>query len=74
MAKYTIFPKTRQELAAAIHSEYDTNGLDADLNHIDTSAIKDMSYIFYASDFCGDISGWDVSNVTNMKGILQAVL
>lgn len=35
----------------------------ADLNFIDTSLIKDMSRLFKNSEFNGDISKWDVSNV-----------
>lgn len=31
------------------------------------SHIEDMSYLFAGSKFCGDISKWNVSSVTNMS-------
>ena len=41
-------------------------GDDGNFNWIDTSEITDMSELFKGSDFNGDISQWDVSNVTSM--------
>jgi hypothetical protein len=84
--KYKYYPKTTEELIEAIEKEvYDVQGtLDnpnwkADLNCIDTSRIRDMSWLFGSdslsyhsnplSKFNGDISGWNVSNVENMTGI-----
>ncbi|MGC6492195.1 MAG: BspA family leucine-rich repeat surface protein [Myxococcota bacterium] len=34
-----------------------------------TSDITDMSHVFQSNLFNGDISGWDVSSVTNMSGM-----
>jgi surface protein len=43
-------------------------GNDGNFNWIDTSKITSMTQLFYGdSDFNGDISLWDVSNVTNMS-------
>ena len=38
----------------------------ANLNWIDTSKMTSMISLFKNSEFNGDISDWDVSNVTNM--------
>ena len=64
--KYTLFPKTKEELKQMIKDEISKNGNECSLNHIDVSEIMDMSELFFTSEFNGDISQWDVSNVTNM--------
>ena len=69
----TLFPETKEELANMINKEIEQNGNRCDLNHIDTNKIKNMSFLFSKgakfglSNFNGDISQWDVSNVTDMK-------
>ena len=68
---YKYFPKTRSELKALIGNLIEENGIDVNLNDIDTSEITDMSYLFQTSDFCGDISEWNVSNVTDMSGMFS---
>jgi surface protein len=44
-------------------------GNSGNFNDIDTSSITDLSGLFLMSDFNGDISKWDVSNVTNMVDV-----
>ncbi len=41
------------------------------LSKLNTSEIIDMSYLFMYSRFNGDISRWDVSNVTNMENMFR---
>ena len=65
-----LFPKSKEELQDMIKKEVKENGNHCSLNHIDVSKITDMSGLFDDSDlfyFNGNISDWDVSNVTNMK-------
>ena len=62
-------PKTRVELWRIIDERIREQGHNCDLNDIDVSLIKDMSYLFYKKKFNGDISNWDVYNVTNMQGM-----
>ena len=74
---FKYHPETKSELIEIIKAEVKKNGWECDLNHIDVSRITDMSYLFSShkvsgfglSDFNGDISEWDVSNVTNMRGM-----
>ena len=56
-------PKTKEELEELVKKLIKERGNDADLNDIDVSNIEDMSQLFYASSFNGDISQWNVSNV-----------
>ena len=64
-----------------VTSELDRLGYDAELNHIDTSKVTDMSMLF-DGNITGkrvntsrvlnpDISKWDVSNVTKMDYMFQ---
>ena len=63
---YKYFPQSKEELKAIIVKRIKDEGNEVDLNDIDVSNIKDMSYLFSRTDFNGDVSNWDVSNVTNM--------
>ena len=63
---YNYHPTTRNELKELVDKLIKERGNDADLNDIDTSKITDMSELFYYSEFNGEISDWDVSNVKNM--------
>ena len=66
----TLFPKTKNELFKILYDEIDNKGPKCSLNHIDTSQIEDMSNLFSwthsLAHWNGDLSEWDVSNVTNM--------
>ena len=74
---YSCKPKTKDELRKIIIQRIKEDGPDCDLNDIDVSKITDMSHLFSANmyfngneifnDFNGDISLWNVSNVTNMQ-------
>ena len=68
---YEYFPKTTEELVENIEELLNRDIYD--LNCIDTSEITDMSYLFkkYANNVTNkiDVSGWNVSNVTNMKSM-----
>ena len=65
--KYKYFPQTKEELEEIIKNRIKDEGNEVNLNDIDVSKITDMSELFVETDFCGDISGWDVSNVTLMS-------
>jgi hypothetical protein len=65
MQKLTVHSK--EELKELIEVLMKYQGVDIDLNFIDVSQITDMSYLFFGSNFNGDISRWDVSKVENME-------
>ena len=65
--KYNYFPETKEELQDIIKQRIKAEGNEVNLNNIDVSKITDMSNLFSMSDFNGDISKWDVSNVTDMN-------
>ena len=64
-----VQPKNIKELVKIIEDTIKKEGSNCNLNFIDTSCIKDMSYLFSDNKFNGDISEWDVSNVDNMRGM-----
>ena len=64
---YKYQPNNRDELKDLINKLIKERGNKADLNDIDTSDITDMCGLFVDSNFNGDISKWDVSNVTNIS-------
>ena len=70
-AETTVQPKTKDELKKIIEDTIEEQGLNCDLNFIDTSLIKDMSYLFEESKFNGDISKWNVFNVEYMEGMFK---
>ena len=63
---HNYHPKTTDDLRKLVKKLIKERGENADLNDIDTSEITNMSYLFYDSKFNGDISKWDVGNVTGM--------
>ena len=68
-SSYSCQPKTKDELKNIIKDRISKEGLNCDLNDINTSLIDDMSWLFYYSKFNGDISRWDVSNAKYMHGM-----
>ncbi len=65
-----IHPKNKAELQSIIEDELERQGPDADLNHIDTEEITDMSLLFcnpYISVRNIKIDQWNTKNVTNMS-------
>ncbi len=66
-----LIPETKEELIEMIKNEIQEKGWNCNLNHIKTHKITSMSLLFSSlgcgfNKFNGDISKWDVSNVTDM--------
>ena len=68
-SSYSCQPKTVFELKKLIDDRLSNEGISCDLNDIDVSLITNMAYLFYNSNFIGDISKWNTSNVKNMGGM-----
>ncbi len=67
-----VRPATKDELRSLIEKELYYQGIDADLNFIDTSLITDMSNLFNSLDIRNiKIDKWDVSKVRNMSGMFS---
>ena len=62
---------SQDNLKQIIQKELQTQGLQADLNHLDMSAVTDMSSLFEEVDFQGNISSWDTSNVLTMRSMFR---
>ena len=58
--------KNKRHLKQLIRTEIVKNGLQCNLNHIDVSNVKDLSFLFSESKFNKNVSNWNVSNVKNM--------
>jgi len=64
--KQDVIVATDETIGQIVGDEIKRLGKHADLNHIDTSQVTDMTNLFYDTDFQGDVSQWDVSNVKYM--------
>lgn len=72
--EYKYHPSSREELKKLLNILIKEKGDGVDLNDIDVSEITDMSKLFFYSDFNGDISKWDVSNVKNMRAMFNGCI
>ena len=70
---YNYQPKNRAKLKDLLKDLVKERGLDGDFNDIDTSLVTDMSNLFdhIDSNFNGDISRWNTSNVEFMTGMFE---
>ena len=67
VTEHKYFPENKSELKDILEKRLKEDK-DVDLNDIDVSNIKDMSYLFYSLDPHNiDISEWDVSKVVDME-------
>ena len=66
-SNYNYFPETKEELQDIIKQRIKEEGNKVNLNDIDVSKITDMSELFWGTNFNGDISSWDVSNIRDMR-------
>ena len=71
-----IHIENKEHLQKTIKRYLAQKGSSCSLNHLDVSKITDMSQLFTKEYgiFNGDISEWDVSNVTTMAGMFNGSL
>ena len=62
-----IVKASQSAIKDTINRSINVLGDKCNLNFIDTELIINMSVMFYNSKFNGDISSWDVGNVTDMR-------
>lgn len=62
-----IIVNTKEELIDLIKKEMQLHGNNVDLNYLDISNVTDLSYLFYNSEFNGNISNWNVLHVKEME-------
>lgn len=67
----TVKPKNKDELKSIVYHCIRENGLNCDLNFIDTSLVTSLYKLFADSKFNGDISRWDVSSVTDTSLLFE---
>jgi hypothetical protein len=67
---YTIVA-TDDDIKEIVDKEMKRLGNAAILDHIDVSGVYCMKDLFADTDFCGDISKWDVSKVEDMTGMFR---
>lgn len=60
---YTVVAQNKEHLKKLIEQTIKEKGNYCDLNFIDVSNVKDMSWMFCDSKFNGDISKWNTANV-----------
>ena len=62
-----IIARDHQHFKELIRKRIEKYGPSCNLNDIDVRYITYMGFLFYDTDFNGDISDWDVSNVRDMS-------
>ena len=64
-----VSARDRDHLLELIEEIFENEGKSCDLNFIAVSQVTDMHDLFAVQNFRGNISKWDVSNVTDMSGM-----
>lgn len=60
---------TNDTIKDLVIRELEKQGEEADMNHIDVSEVTNMTNVFRLKAFKGDVSEWNVSNVTIMDAM-----
>ena len=67
----TIVKADQSTIKDSVKHSINTLGDKCNLNFIDTELITNMGYMFCYSEFNGDISSWNVENVTNTHSMFD---